>query len=451
MINSHFDLGINSRPEGRVELEKTTTCAPLRTRNFATLVNVTDENEATELGVTGDQIIKFWLGPMLGNATANTTDFTYQYNLHGVLDSIGYSLNSFMSLADYPAQGGVTVPIKQINNSMADLSLLFLASNSIRFNAPNNDPLFSANLMNNGTGVPFWTSDQWVTVLGCAESYRVCNPVNGVCSPRQGSWQLEQSFLNNKDGLNFNLRQNATAFRIVLSVAYSSVYHATNSRGGNALRASEMVSDLEQAALPNNQWEVEIGAWVDTGLARLQALIEGYVTNPSNIVPGSKLVPFTPAVRANTYYDMCFDQLVNDSSNSMSFSVVGLAILFILGGIIILLSLILDTLAGYIQQKLGHGLHARMEWLVNDKLQMQRMLHSQLKLGQWHDVVEKVPITVGYGDHKFMGPAEHELLAQRYDHGEVMGQDGSGVQLVEQEQEGKGGWHQQTTYLGHQP
>ncbi|KAK5103630.1 hypothetical protein LTS08_003048 [Lithohypha guttulata] len=437
MIDSHLDLGINSAPRGRIQFEKTTTCAPMRTRAFATQVNVTEENSDTENGIPGDYIYKFWLGQMVGDSGTNVTNYTYQYNLHTAMDNIGYTLASYQSLAGYPLNPGVYVPIKEISNTNADLSLLFLASNSIRYEKPTNDPLFAAHYSYNLSGYTWWSSDQYVTVLGCSEQYRVCNPNNGVCTPRMGTIQLQQAFLANGDGLNLNLNQNATAFRVVLAAAYSSVYHATFTRGGNALRASETVSTLSQAVLPADQWHIEVGAWFDTGLSRIQAMIEQYVV-PPKALPGSHVQPYQ-AGRDNPYWVMCYNQIVNDSSSSMSFSVLGLAILFVIGGAIIFLSMTIDTVVGYIQHKTGKGLHARMEWIVNDKLQMQRMLHREMKLGQWHEGTSRIPVTVGYGEQKFSGPAEYELLAQDHVHGEASGvDDAARVQLVQEEHEPKG-------------
>ena len=283
-----------------------------------------------------------------------------------------------------------------------------------------------------------------MSVIGCSEEYRVCNPNNGVCTPKMGNYQLQHALMANTDGLELNARQNVTAYRTVIASSSSSIYHATHTRGGGALRANEGVSQLSQSALPNNQWHIEVGAWFDAGLSRLQALIQEYVTNPSNLVPGSYLMRFDE-VPGNIWWEQCYSQLVNDSTDSSSFSVLGLAVLFIAGGLIILASLTMDTVIGFIQNKTKHGAHARMEWIIHDKLQMQRMLYRDMGLGVWHEGTQKIPVTAGRENWQcFPGPAERELDDEDVNRRASGGSDdGAGVQLVGEEHyvaDGNKGW-----------
>ena len=81
MIDSQFDLGINSIPSGRIQLELTTTCAPLRAKNFSTLRNITDDSETG--GIVGDKIYDMWYGPI-----TDASNMTYFYNLHSSIDNV---------------------------------------------------------------------------------------------------------------------------------------------------------------------------------------------------------------------------------------------------------------------------------------------------------------------------------------------------------------------------
>jgi hypothetical protein len=91
----------------------------------------------------------------------------------------------------------------------------------------------------------------------------------------------------------------------------------------------------------------------------------------------------------------------------MSFSILGLVLLLSIGGIIVCVSLTIETVVAWIQSRTKKGLHARMEWMRNDRLQMQRLLFSEKKLGQWTtDSSDKVPTTVE-GDDKFVGVADN--------------------------------------------
>ncbi|KAK4926787.1 hypothetical protein LTR66_016325 [Elasticomyces elasticus] len=254
-----------------------------------------------------------------------------------------------------------------------------MAQNSVRQKAPTYDPMFLATTLNNDTGTAYYTHDTSTTTVACAEQYRICNPRN-------------------------------------------------NTRGGQALRATDTLFNLDQAPLPNNQWHIETSSWFNAGLAQLQAKIQEYATGPSNIVPGSyNWQPNDPVSKA-----MCYSQLINDTT-SMSFSVLGMGILFGLGGLIICLAMCIDTIVGWIQMKTGRGLHGRMEWLMNDRLQMQRLLYVAIGLGAWRDDPSaKIPMVIGR--EKFPGVAEqylsgvgrHDTVLDDKDH------DGADAQLVQE-------------------
>lgn len=128
---------------------------------------------------------------------------------------------------------------------------------------------------------------------------------------------------------------------------------------------------LSQRYLPPNQWHIEVGSWFDAGLARLQQRTQEYATGPANVPRGSYILTPNPTFLVDVpYRAMCHSQLVNDSSDTMSFSVLGMSILFGVGAMIIFTSLTIDTIIGWIQLRLQKGLHARTEWLVSDKLEM---------------------------------------------------------------------------------
>lgn len=66
-----------------------------------------------------------------------------------------------------------------------------------------------------------------------------------------------------------------------------------------------------------------------------------------------------------------------------SFSVLGLGILFGLGVLIIVFSLIIAPLAHRIDIWLGRNNYKRLEWAINDFVQLQRLAHEELGCGTW--------------------------------------------------------------------
>lgn len=86
LIDSHADLGINSRPSDRISFRKVTTCSPLSVEgDYVSVVNSTGEDG---LGVAGDRIRKYHYGAYLDAAIDFNT--TYLYNQHAFIDGFGY-------------------------------------------------------------------------------------------------------------------------------------------------------------------------------------------------------------------------------------------------------------------------------------------------------------------------------------------------------------------------
>lgn len=410
VIDSHADLGINAPEHDRITIQKVTTCAPLREKNFAT-ISYGSPGTVTE----NDTFINYNYGPFIGGTGYGiVTNYTYQYNTHAEVDGFGYGLTAASAIASsFPSEGG-WVPVDALNRTDADISLLFISSNSIRYTAPCGDPIFSAhyedNVTSSGVFLEWWTSDIAVSTVGCAEQYKICNPSANKCTDLLGQGQLMSLLVGthgNTIGLNDIQKEIST--RITLALQMTSVYYATYTGNGNALRASETVTNLDQAYLPPNQWMLEASSWFDQGLARLQALILEYATGPASVAPGAYL--WQPGKENDPIAEaMCYSQIVRDSNDTMSFSIFGMGILFGIGGLIILLALCLDTVVGFIQVKMGKGLHARMQWLLDDKLQMQRLLFDEMKLGAWEDGYARVPTTdKKTGFQTFVGPADRHV------------------------------------------
>ena len=174
-----------------------------------------------------------------------------------------------------------------------------------------------------------------------------------------------------------------------------SFYDIINPRGVSALRAQETLSNLEQAALPNNEWQLEIQSWSDTSLARLQRGVLEYVTGPQDVLPGSYVwVPSDPISER-----MCHTQLVRGDTggnkSTISFSVLGVAIILVVGTFIILTSLIIEALVALLQHHVfKNSRYRNLNWILDDKFQLQRMMYEAVDMGgTWSGTKSSVPVT----------------------------------------------------------
>lgn len=84
--------------------------------------------------------------------------------------------------------------------------------------------------------------------------------------------------------------------------------------------------------------------------------------------------------------------MITDSYTS--FSVLGLFILFVSGGIIIIVSYSIEPLAFWIAKRTNRRvLSAQMEWITTETLQLQRLAHEELESGTWSHADSAIPLT----------------------------------------------------------
>lgn len=221
---------------------------------------------------------------------------------------------------------------------------------------------------------------EYNVAIACANTYRVCDSdPTGRCTDRVGVLQLSSAVARQ---LNLNSIQLAIVQRLQMSLTVSNMHSQVSTRLSGALRAPERADGLIQSSLPDNQWELEVTGWFEASLARLQYLTQEYATGPAFVPEGSSV--YSPSLADDpAALAMCYSQTINDALGTSSFSILGLAIVFSIGGVIILLSLVIDTAVGWLQGLLRKGLAKKQAWLLDDKLQMQRYVFERAGLGNW--------------------------------------------------------------------
>ena len=401
-INSHTDLGIHSHHNARVNFRKVTTCAPIKQQGY---VKTATSDGLDGLGAEGDIIRKYQYGGYSNMGfDANTT---YFYNQHAYIDGFGYELNTIVGYPDSSAW----LPIPEIHRDDADVTLVFLAANAIKFLEPNSDPLFSANFKVEVPGIDgadnsYYSSDEYVDLLACTDQFQYCDAEDDRrCTPLTGYMQAWTAI--NATGM--NSVQGLVANRIALYTRELSIHHAIGGRGAAALRAQELVSDRTQQALPDNQWQIEVSSWFATGLAKLQRAIVEYASGPSHLVPGTYVQkPDGPISEA-----MCYAQKVAITANTVSFSVLGLSLVLAIGAVIIFVYLVLETVVALIQKRLRWGDYRRLRWVMDDKMQLQRMAFEEAGMGgSWSNLTGAVPVTgkgAVFGSLSHVDPEEPRL------------------------------------------
>jgi len=218
--------------------------------------------------------------------------------------------------------------------------------------------------------------------MACTDQHQFCNPNNNQCT-KLTHWN------NSYDNIGLNPVQAHIAGILHLYIRYQSTSSILSGRGSSALRAQEAVHDLQSGPLPDDQWLVEVESWYTTGLAKLQRTVLEYAAGASNITYGTYVQPPMDSIQQA----LCYSQMVPAASDTLSFSIAGVVIVLLIGAVLIITNLILDTLVGLYQRKRNVGKTRRLQWILDGKLQLQRLAYEEAGMGEWSGGTSSVPIT----------------------------------------------------------
>jgi hypothetical protein len=284
-------------------------------------------------------------------------------------------------------------PIPELLIPTADLSIVFLGTNDMVFLAPVDDPWFKTTLgpTNRTTmmGTHYeYRSNEPAHPLACVQRYQFCNPSlkkDESCTPLVGiieAFSLASMTLFPQPQHRETFLWSATA---ILYMANGFSEFIGRSRNG-ALLASDTVSGLGQYALPNNQWELELEHWFKFTMADLQRAILDQATGPG--LPGAAQFHSTPtSAEARA---VCDNQKIRSDSFT-SFNVLGLVLVFSIGGLIMVISACLPWATQRVRRE--NKPYAGLEWITNDTLQFQRLAHESVGAGHWEGGCEDYPRT----------------------------------------------------------
>ncbi|KAF2870603.1 hypothetical protein BDV95DRAFT_495673 [Massariosphaeria phaeospora] len=370
LLNSHFDLGINAHPEHRFLYRSVKECAPIRNEGY-TILNSS----------TSPASVKFQYGP---SYTHGDSTFTY------AAESPGDPNTSYGK--EY--QNGWS-PIPELLVPDGDVSMFFLAANDVRFFEPVEDAWFSARTVAEDSEVSnskgshqYYMRDDPARVVACMEKYQFCNPLlaaNSSCTPLGGIRQALEAasglFKDESDRKRFLWSVSA-----IVSMA-SGFAEIGGYLGSAALQARSMLAIGLQSRLPNNQWELELENWFQLTLADVQRAILEQATGPS----AAFIRPLYIPPNSTEARSVCGNQKIRSDSYT-SFNLLGLVLVFTLGVLIMVASLVLPAIVAHIQRR--RNPYRRLEWIVNDTLQLQRLAHEAVGAGTWTGACDDYPTTV---------------------------------------------------------
>ena len=296
-----------------------------------------------------------------------------------------------------------------MNIPNADISLFFLASNSIAYLAPVKDPWFSAqtpfqistSIFPNSPATAY-ESDNYVSVMGCIDQSQICNPLTAPysCTILGSLNDMAVDRLH----IGLNPYQMATSNRVIWglmsSLTFGTVNHLTT---GTLLANDFVVFGSFSYGLPPNQWQIEVQGWFETSLAKLQAFIVNWAANIADLGPYGNVSSPDPNLNptGKAAYELCSNQRIRNTGSYQSFSALGLLIVICIGTLIIVLSLTAEScVASARRRKRQHGKggadddYREIARVADRKLQLLRLaLMSTGVQATWSRTMDQIPIT----------------------------------------------------------
>ncbi|KAF2438967.1 hypothetical protein P171DRAFT_436343 [Karstenula rhodostoma CBS 690.94] len=389
-MSSHEHLGINAQRKDRIIYRRKTSCAPIIDEGFITSFNYTDAVNASLgnfKGSDGDVLDFYNFGARLFIDGSKASNYTFAYNRRMAAIGTGYSL----AASDYSyGSQNVWQPDKVLRRDDADMSLMFLMANDIRYYGMVEDPIFQAtgelySILDAGQNITLYTSDYYVNPLACIDQHQFCNPSNGKCTKLDA---YGPAVVAAQQDLEYNPMQYGTVSTLSLELYLSTISQSIGGRGSSALRAQEVVSGLFSGPLPKDQWKKEVEYWFTTGLSKVQKYFVDYASGPSNVFNGTHISkPYDAPSR-----QLCESQIIKapPGSNATSFSTLGVAIILTVGGLLILMHMVLEYIVANIVPTKNYKL---VRWALDDKLQLQRLAFEGAGVGSWNAGLGTVPTT----------------------------------------------------------
>lgn len=132
--------------------------------------------------------------------------------------------------------------------------------------------------------------------------------------------------------------------------------------------AAETVFQNIQSPLPDDQWIIELSKWFEASLAGFQQSALEFAMGPQYLGESGVLDPV--ASNDTLVQRLCRSQLIRNSGQVQSFSMLGIVLILTLGGLILIMSVTMESTVGALQRRFGVGEHRRMEWVMDEKLQL---------------------------------------------------------------------------------
>ena len=257
-------------------------------------------------------------------------------------------------------------PIPQLRQASSDVAILMMSYVG-NYLEEVDDPWFSAHFEHHENtqaviGHTQYAPDRQISSLACHEQHKWCN--GKVCTPFLGQQQalLDAAFMSS-----LTPRQNVTFNRMFRALDTSNIGRVVlNLSVGNMPILATLQTITEKhtvgLGLPDNQWQLELDFWHSVSMSMFQQNFVEF--NTGQIAPETKYF-VAPESEAAAWW--CKNLMI-PSTVYQSFSVLTLLLTFVFGLLVMLCSLMVEEIAGWLQGRTNQGCKARRDQWDNDDM-----------------------------------------------------------------------------------
>ncbi|KAK8122893.1 hypothetical protein PG984_011563 [Apiospora sp. TS-2023a] len=417
-LNSNDIFGLNAPRHETMTVRYILQCAPLIT-----------EGHSYNTTISGHNFTAYTYGPSLDtntmlygsdNASDSRVIANYTYMVSDIATQYPEARNAYTnnnnfllsSKPSYTVDGTVDPnsslfdPDPAIVREDGDVTLVFLSGNGVNFADSGEDDWYraTARLYNSTSDAELrreYRTDEAASPLGCVEQFQLCrDPALGQCGDLGGGYDAVVSAAPwfNMTPADFGFQNRPTSpgqSGSLLSWVYLMLFSnaitipvIVDKLGPTSLASHDFVGQGYLDGIAQNQWQLDVTQWFSIMLAGFQTLfVDTAEGNSASTVNHTSFKPLS-----EYEWNLCRNQKIR-SAGYTSFSILGLAMTYALGTIIIILSFIIEPILDCLQKRGRYNEYAYIEWEANTAIQLHRVAQDQLGYGHWTHCDDMVPVT----------------------------------------------------------
>jgi hypothetical protein len=156
------------------------------------------------------------------------------------------------------------------------------------------------------------------------------------------------------------------------------------------LASKTILGGSQYGQIPKDQWRTEVGRWFSTSLNVIQTGLVEFVTGPSN----SGLRQYVTEISGADAPADCKRQRIRNVASVRNFNIVAVVIVVALGLVIIAVGLSIDTVVGWVENRLKRRSKRHLSWTLDGIFQQQRLVLEAAGAGGWSHTDTDIPTTV---------------------------------------------------------